>query len=92
MKTIIIKIKNPIKKSDVDYFKKKNLRNFELEINGKPVPQVKRFAIDLDQNKMEENYYDLSYILEKYFDAYEECYDDSNTPRSGEELSKYWED
>lgn len=92
MKTITIKIKNPIKKADVEYFKKKNLKNFEIEINGIPISQVKRFAIDLDQEKMSEGYHNLGYILEKYLDVYEECYDETDVPRGHAEMSKYWED
>lgn len=92
MKTITIKIKNPIKKADVEYFEKKNLKNFEVEINGIPISQVKRFAIDLDQEKMSEGYYNLGYVLEKYLDVCEECYDETDIPRSHAEMSKYWEE
>ena len=92
MRTIVIKIKNPFKRSEMKHFQNNNWGNFTVEIDGKPVPRVKRFAIDLDQEKMNDGYYDLSYILEKYLDVVEEFYPDSDKTKCGEELNKYWED
>lgn len=92
MTTITIKIKNPCKRSEGEYFSNNNLGSFTVEINGKLVPQVKRFAIDLDQEKMKYDYSNLSCVLEKYLDVVEQFYPDSNKSRDGQELIDYWED
>nr|DAW40773.1 MAG TPA: hypothetical protein [Caudoviricetes sp.] len=91
MTTITIKIKNPLKRSEKEYFQENNLKNFVLEINGKQIPMVKKFSISLDQEELEEGLCP-KYELERYLDLIEEFYPESNIHKDYEELNKYWDE
>ena len=82
MREILIRVKNPSRKSDSNCFE----RNFEITIDGKPITQVKRFMIDLDDEKIKNSHKDISYTLEKYLDIHEVYYEDSDTMKSEDEL------
>jgi hypothetical protein len=80
MKEIILRIMNP--QRDSEKFKESYI---QLIIDGKEEHRVKRFAIDISQDDITENDTKVSYTIEKYLNAYEMYYDDTDTRKSPED-------
>lgn len=85
MKEITIRISNPQKKHD----KINGDTWFQIIIDGVLQSHIKRFAIDIDDEKIrDKSHYNLkgiSYVLEKYLNNYDYYEDDSDKVRDYDE-------
>lgn len=85
MKEITIRIINPRKK----HGEIKGDTGFQIIIDGVPQSHVKRFAIDIDDEKIRgKSHYNpkgISYVLEKYLNNYDYYEDDSDKVRDYDE-------